>query len=1175
MKIYRNEVEIYDLVIDDKTIHTMKIMGEDEIRCPVTVTSELDLQIGDYIIMSYPGYYPMNYYINRPPAVEKISDVEFRYNIIFEGDIYTTLNKIYRQTVTGRSDFYLTATLFEFLQLWIDNMNEIDFDNWSIGSIPVTEPKNLYFNGESCRSVLNRLAEEFSLEFYIGQQQQLARRIYFYEKVEFLTAYTFEHGRGNGLYELTRENFDSGNTITRIFAYGAEKNLPLNYRGGERRLVFEERYLEDFSEYDKIVERAVIFNDIYPRFRGAISAVSGDYLTVTCPEIDFDINNQLMEGITAKIVFLSGDLMNKSFEILEYNNATKQITYIEATDDVGQKYPDATFHPEIGDMFTLVDIIMPSTYITNAETELRQKTQKHLDYNKQLRVRYSLKPDKRYLRDNEININLGSVVRIFDTGLGIDKQLRIIGIQKSLIDTYDIKADVSNYIEESWEKEITGQVIDAQVQATIDKTEHIYNTNASKDWALRTFAKLNGGNELFGQQVVYGSLDVYGESRVFWDGTLQHVATREDAPVQYGIPYWDGATNRFVTSPDFRRISGDGISLAGHLMSRSFQGGFAGSGWMLNASENSLTVDYLTVRKEMSVFELVIKKISAVEGALVISKGGVKVSSVSGNRLYVDVSGDPSVIPLQVGDFVRCQRWNGGVKYYTARVTYVGPYYIDVVRVDGTSPFEAGDQIVQFGHQSDITRQGLIYITTADDNSPYMAIYDGVNSHDLSGKEVLRLGRLNGIYDSLFGNLTGFGLYAENVFLRGGLECEFGRIGSWTIDSYRLSNTYNDTNHITLSNAQVLGVQSSGFYAMGRGLTIYRGNAEITDGATKFIRIGQLTVQNTYNNFGTTPDYGFQILKYTAGTYRDVFRASKDGAFIAGWNFDENRLFSGNIEIHKDGRIRHIGNNWRFNADGSFVLANGNFTVDASGNLSAVNANISGHADIGSGTVGGFNISATKLEGVGGSGGRFVLYPDDGYIAFIGDNFETWAGIGNRVFSAASGINAIARFENNISNPLGTNFTATFKAINGERNIAISAEGDVRVTGELFAERATSYKEGYSKIMMNPSSDNTINMRDGNTVMLSNQNSGELYVYLPSDADIREYLNVTSTTGVCFTIRVIIYRFSNGYALRITPGTSTVLIDNNGNSVPYVSMNRGDYYQFTYWQGAYYWLRNY
>ena len=66
------------------------------------------------------------------------------------------------------------------------------------------------------------------------------------------------------------------------------------------------------------------------------------------------------------------------------------------------------------------------------------------------------------------------------------------------------------------------------------------------------------------------------------------------------------------------RMYGD-LATSGSLTSPEFVSGFGGYGWRLDADTNTLTVDYLVVRKAMRVYEMVINKISATNGSLWVS----------------------------------------------------------------------------------------------------------------------------------------------------------------------------------------------------------------------------------------------------------------------------------------------------------------------------------------------------------------------------------------------------------------------------------------------------------------------------------------------------------------------------------------------------------------------------
>lgn len=61
------------------------------------------------------------------------------------------------------------------------------------------------------------------------------------------------------------------------------------------------------------------------------------------------------------------------------------------------------------------------------------------------------------------------------------------------------------------------------------------------------------------------------------------------------------------------------IIIDGSITSPFFSSGFSGSGWRIDAQTNTLTVDYLVVRKAMQVYEMVVNKITATNGSLWVS----------------------------------------------------------------------------------------------------------------------------------------------------------------------------------------------------------------------------------------------------------------------------------------------------------------------------------------------------------------------------------------------------------------------------------------------------------------------------------------------------------------------------------------------------------------------------
>lgn len=234
-----------------------------------------------------------------------------------------------------------------------------------------------------------------------------------------------------------------------------------------------------------------------------------------------------------------------------------------------------------------------------------------------------------------------------------------------------------------------------------------------------------------------------------------------------------------------------------YISSERFISGLMGEGMKLYKAINgdwNLEIDNVVVRKAMTIFELIISKVRAVNGGLVISSANGRVKSVS------ETSGDPAYYVLGIegdmmfvaDDLVRCQVYTSGhVKYYWVPVASVNDDSILILKSvfpNGTVP-AVGDDLVQMGNLTNPNRQGILYLTASEDGKPRISVLDGVNSTSLAGKSKVILGCLDGMTDTDFPadfQPSGYGLYAMNCFLKGifilrngkSIEQEFSNIAT-------------------------------------------------------------------------------------------------------------------------------------------------------------------------------------------------------------------------------------------------------------------------------------------------------------------------------------------------------------------------------------------------------------
>ena len=439
LDIFRGPSINLTIKIDDDTRLISQLLGEDIIRSSFNSRNILDITIGDYVI-----YNNVKYYVNNLPNIKKNSSNSFDYDIIFESEYYE-LCKTQFMDLDANSDFYLVGNVETFIDLIVTNMNRTHA-SWAKGTCNQTNTdyKLLSFSESNCMQVLQRLCEEFEGEFYFD-----GKDICFTDKAGSDSGLTF--GYHQGLRNIQRTTLSEKNIVTRLYAFGSKRNLISDYRDYSRRLKFVvdgKSYLEkNIAEYG-IIEHTEIFNDIYPHRTGTISSVDGaDITKFTDNGMDFNLNDFLLPGITAKLHFNSGNLGGYEFEVYSYNNATKEFTIIKFTDEQGYDMPNATLKPAIGDKYVLLDIEMPQTYIDTAETNLLAKAQAYLDDNCGPRVTYILEPDWRYFKANLVELKIGDSITIEDTDLDTNILTRIVELTKSLANEYKYTLKLSDHLE--------------------------------------------------------------------------------------------------------------------------------------------------------------------------------------------------------------------------------------------------------------------------------------------------------------------------------------------------------------------------------------------------------------------------------------------------------------------------------------------------------------------------------------------------------------------------------------------------------------------------------------------------------------------------------------------------------------------------------------------------------
>ena len=249
-------------------------------------------------------------------------------------------------------------------------------------------------------------------------------------------------------------------------------------------------------------------------------------------------------------------------------------------------------------------------------------------------------------------------------------------------------------------------------------------------------------------------------------------------------------------------VKGDS-NFDGDLGSPDFISGFlGGKGWRLtnrpitNAAgvqENqyNLELDNLIVRGTMRIFEMIVSQLLGEnDNRIFTAMLEVDHYDPRSGKVYLDTKNGRMYNPFRKDDYVMVQQYNGMpteenkhyvTKRYEMLITEVGSegegekmlawvkFRNFTCSVDGATPEQIitkRDTFVRVDNVSDPERKGIIQMMTVGSDTPYMDVIYGLKT-DPNNALKGRLGNLRGIVHPLFGKLSGFGEYLNNLYAVG------------------------------------------------------------------------------------------------------------------------------------------------------------------------------------------------------------------------------------------------------------------------------------------------------------------------------------------------------------------------------------------------------------------------
>jgi hypothetical protein len=503
-------------------------MGDDNVQLGIKSTQFLEFAKGDKILVG-----GEEYSIRTKVTREILSENMYSYDAIFYGVMYELMKSQYRNCDANgkstKSTFDLTYTLREFMNVVIYNVSRDYPGIWRFDadSCPDTDPVTLQFSKQNCLQVVQTVCKEYKYEFRIDQKDgvRILRVGKFGSKITPPAGNDFfEWGKGNGLYKLKEQKVDDKSIITRLWVEGGTQNIRSDYRDYSERLQLpypkrlnqrehtlsdgtvipakseyigidddEKRYLEDPDLRNEIGsdEDTEYYDDIYPKRTGTVTALGGDIYSFVDDTMDFDLNEKdsngtkyLINGVTAKLTFITGKLANQQFELKEkggYVHSSRKFTLIKYTDERGMEFPSPdtdAFRFHEGDKYKITDINLPKSYEDYAEEDLWYAGYEDFKDRKQARAQYVLTFDRSYFinalpLDSETCVfHCGDYVPVKDTRYNIEKNIRIQKMSRNLLVEHDYTLTLSDTT-----------TLSIQAQTVLDVIEHniIIDNNRLRD----------------------------------------------------------------------------------------------------------------------------------------------------------------------------------------------------------------------------------------------------------------------------------------------------------------------------------------------------------------------------------------------------------------------------------------------------------------------------------------------------------------------------------------------------------------------------------------------------------------------------------------------------------------------------------------------------------------------
>lgn len=495
MIIYNDKgKKLLEIEVDDNSYRHRVIMGDYNLTLYYSLAEHVELPVGCYC-----DYQGERFTLERPEAFKMKHSRSFEYTVTMESSQAKAKIWKFRNPVDGRLKFSLTAKPHEHLQMFVDNMNRRD-TGWAVGSCVSGDEVCISYSHAFCYEALEQMASTLNTEFEFNGKTVSLRKVEYNKNNPLPLSY----GRGNGFKpNVGRSNYGETPPTEILYVQGGSDNIdPSKYGSSElllpksQSIGFDGVYFEDEEGFNadnaryymtddlgfsirrkdkdltSLAESSLDCSDIYPKRVGEISSVVCvdkdknfyDIIDNSIPE-NLDYEKCLIDGETMTVIFQTGMLAGKEFEVKYYHNSIlnpdgslkKAARRFEITPQEidGQTMPNETFCPRANEKYAVFKCMLPNAYIcdnatkSGASWDMFRQAVKRLFDNEETKFTFTGDLDGIWAKKDWLNIGgrikLGGYIKFSDERFQKDGVLvRITGIKDYINKPHSPSLELSN-----------------------------------------------------------------------------------------------------------------------------------------------------------------------------------------------------------------------------------------------------------------------------------------------------------------------------------------------------------------------------------------------------------------------------------------------------------------------------------------------------------------------------------------------------------------------------------------------------------------------------------------------------------------------------------------------------------------------------------------------------------